>query len=360
MSKKEKLFSKLYILDKYKSRNWKPFSKVIIRGDGSDWVLTSIANEMKATLSKVDIQSIDNHYYYNIKNQCVFYTSKYDVLLDWKKVNHRIAFPYFHGLPENHETFKLMFDNISRHHQQISKIQVSHSVMEERILETGIDKSKIHRIPISIDNNLFKLVSSEEKIKLRNKYKIPQDAVVIGSFQKDGNGWGKGLNPKLIKGPDILIEVLKQLKEYIPNLFILLSGPSRGFIKQNLIRIGIPFVHHNLIRYDEIGCLYNCLDLYIVTSREEGGPRAILESMASGVPILSTKVGQAIDLIEHNKNGWLVEVEDIDKLVELSLYIIENMSSNTEILNIAKKTAEINSYEGQLNLWKKFMRGFVD
>ena len=360
MSKKEKLLSKFYILDKFNSRNWKPYSKVIIRGDGSDWVLTSIANEMKTTLSRVNIDSIDNHYYHNIKNQCVFYTSKYEVLLDWKKIKHRIAFPYFHGLPENSETFKLMFDNISKHHQQINRVQVSHSIMESRILETGIDKSKIHRIPISINNNLFKFVSNEEKKELRNKYKIPQNAVVIGSFQKDGDGWGKGLNPKLIKGPDILIEVLKQLKEHIPNLFILLSGPSRGFVIENLNRIGIPFLHFNLNRYEKIACLYNCLDLYMVTSREEGGPRAILESMASGIPILSTKVGQAIDLIEHTKNGWLAEVEDIDRLVELSLHIIENMNSNKVILDFAKKTAEINSYDGQLNLWKKFMRGFVD
>ena len=37
---------------------------------------------------------------------------------------------------------------------------------------------------------------------------IPEDYTVIGSFQKDGKGWGEGLKPKLIKGPDILLKQL--------------------------------------------------------------------------------------------------------------------------------------------------------
>ena len=360
MLDKEKLLSKFYLTDKFYSRKWKPFSKIMIRGDRAEWVLTSIANELKFTLDKINIDVINDHYYYNIKNQCVFYTSKYEVLLNWKKPNHRIAFPYFHGLPENSPTFKLMFKNINKHHDEINRIQVSHSIMEKRILETGIEKDKIHRIPISIDNSLFRSVTNDEKIKLRHNHKIPINAIVIGSFQKDGDGWGEGFKPKLIKGPDIFIDVLRKLKKHIPNIFVLLSGPSRGFMKANLKKNNIPYLHLNLENYKDIGSLYNCLDLYIVTSREEGGPRAILESMASGIPILSTKVGQSIDLIQHNYNGWLSEVSDVDTLVELSIHILDNDNSITSILSNAKETARINSYDSQLHLWKKFMGGFID
>ena len=44
---KEKLLSNFYFLDKLISKKWKPFSKLMIRGDGSDWVLSSIAKELK-------------------------------------------------------------------------------------------------------------------------------------------------------------------------------------------------------------------------------------------------------------------------------------------------------------------------
>ena len=62
-------------------------------------------------------------------------------------------------------------------------------------------------MPICIDDNYFKNILN--KTDLRKKFNIPQSAFVIGSFQKDGNGWGEGNEMKLIKGPDILINVLK-------------------------------------------------------------------------------------------------------------------------------------------------------
>ena len=53
-------------------------------------------------------------------------------------------------------------------------------------------------------------------------------------FSKDGEGWGEGLIPKLIKGPDIFIETVKQIKQKKLKIFILLLGPVRGFVKKEL------------------------------------------------------------------------------------------------------------------------------
>ena len=46
--------------------------------------------------------------------------------------------------------------------------------------------------------------------------------------------------------------------------------------------------------------LYNCLDLYLVTSRQEGGPQAILECSSNKTPILSTNVGFASKALDPN------------------------------------------------------------
>ena len=62
--------------------------------------------------------------------------------------------------------------------------------------------------------------------------------------------------------------------------------------------------------------LYSALDAYVVPSRQEGGPKSVLEAMASGVPIVSTRVGQATELIRDGENGRLVEVEDAEALAE--------------------------------------------
>ena len=110
--------------------------------------------------------------------------------------------------------------------------------------------------------------------------------MVIGSFQKDGKGWGEGNEPKLIKGPDVL-----------------LTGPARGYVKTGLESLKIPCKHLYLQDYREIGKYYQALDAYLVTSREEGGPKGVLESMASGIPLISTRVGQAQDLVKQGING---------------------------------------------------------
>jgi glycosyltransferase involved in cell wall biosynthesis len=253
-----------------------------------------------------------------------------------------------------------MINTITDHHNEIDRIQVSHSEMHDIILETGIDSKKVFRIPIGINLEYFSWSTPERRREVREKLGIPLSCVVIGSFQKDGNGWGAGLEPKLIKGPDIFLKTVEILKPQIPELFVLLTGPARGYVKNGLKKIGVPYLHRFLEDYTEIGHYFNALDLYIISSREEGGPKAVLESMASGIPIVTTRVGQAMDLVKHGKNGWMVESEDVDGLALWAKYVIDNSSLLDDILNLGKQTAKENSYPAQVPLWREFMTGFVD
>ena len=102
------------------------------------------------------------------------------------------------------------------------------------------------------------------------------------------------------------------------------------------------------------------LDLYLITSREEGGPRAVFESMASGIPLVTTKVGQAMDVVVHERNGWMVDVGDVDGLSDCAIYVYENNLNLAEVLYNARSTAELNSYESQYEQWTDFMTGFVE
>ena len=73
---------------------------------------------------------------------------------EWPKINHRIAFPYFHGMPENGDQFKLMLI-IFQYHQSICRIQVSHTQMQKNP-RNWYKFRKIFKIPISINLDLFK------------------------------------------------------------------------------------------------------------------------------------------------------------------------------------------------------------
>lgn len=116
-------------------------------------------------------------------------------------------------------------------------------------------------------------------------------------------------------------------------------------MKKELDRLGIPYGHFFLKNYLEIPKYYNALDLYLVTSRAEGGPKAILESMATGVPIVSTKVGMASDIIKENYNGLLAEIEDEKVLSEKAARIIEDKKLTERLVNNALDTVKNYAWE---------------
>ena len=82
------------------------------------------------------------------------------------------------------------------------------------------------------------------------------------------------LNAAVIECPPLLAYVTVQ----VVRPFVLLSGPSRGYVRRRLEAAGIPHAHTNAASYRDIPALYHALDLYIVASRQEGGPKAISQT----------------------------------------------------------------------------------
>lgn len=345
------------------TRLWKPYSRVFMVSDSTFWVISwemknigNIAKKLKKRCSPTWLLPFTVH-------QCIFFGNHFQLLSSdkWFKSSFRLATAYFHGRPgSGSREFDICYDNLRKYHHRIHRIQVSHTEMRDLILDSGIDPQKVFLIPIGINPDYFTPQTPELRRLAREKYGIPQEAVVVGSFQKDGVGWSDGIEPKLIKGPDVFVNVLSILKSKIPNLFVLLSGPARGYVKAGLQKIGIPYQHIFLKNYQDIGSLYHCLNLYMVTSREEGGPKSILESMASGVPLISTRVGQAMDIVSHGENGWMVNVEDIDGLVSCAEYALGHPEQKKKVVIAGLATAARNTYSAQFSLWENFFRGFVE
>ena len=73
-------------------------------------------------------------------------------------------------------------------------------------------------IPFWVNQDIWYEIENKEELRL--KHNIPINSFVIGSFQRDTEG--KDLkSPKLIKGPDRFIEIVKHYKKLHPNLLIL-------------------------------------------------------------------------------------------------------------------------------------------
>ena len=94
----------------------------------------------------------------------------------------------------------------------------------------------------------------------------------------------------MVKGPDRFLEIASIYKKN-PNLIVILSGKRRQYLIENFENFGIPYKYFEMVNLENMNKLYNILDLYIVSSRIEGGPQAILECAISRTPIISTDVG---------------------------------------------------------------------
>ena len=90
---------------------------------------------------------------------------------------------------------------------------------------------------------------------------------------------------------------MKKINHKNPNLKVLLAGTRRQYIINMLKQENIKFTYFEMVDFVILNELYNLLDLYLVTSRLEGGPQAILESAVTKTPILSTDVGVASEIL---------------------------------------------------------------
>lgn len=302
---------------------------------------------------------------WGLRNQIIHFGNRYAYLNGPFRSLHpsnRVFLTWFHGDPADpNPDMQHLFAVLPEAAAYVQKLVVTCQISRQVLVELGIPETKLATIPLGVDLARFFPPKVEPRLSARASLGIPKNAICIGSFQKDGAGWAEGLEPKLIKGPDVFLQVVENLSTRYNNLLILLTGPARGYVKQGLERLGVPYIHHFLSDYHDIVRYYQALDLYVITSRSEGGPKALLESWATSVPVVSTRIGMPADLIKHGENGMLAEVEDVENLANHAMELIEDVALREKCRRQALK--DVKQYDWPLiaeryyrELYQPFLR----
>lgn len=153
-------------------------------------------------------------------------------------------------------------------------------------------------IPNPINTNLFK---PHDKLEVRNKYMLPQDAklILFGSVKTTDKR----------KGIDYLIESCKLLADKHPELKEKLGVVVFGKESQQLESL-LPFKVYPLdfvSNEHQLVDLYNAVDLFVTPSLEENLPNTIMEAMACGIPCVGFNVGGIPEMIDHLHNGYVAQ-----------------------------------------------------
>jgi len=304
--------------------------------ENKDWVIkfngNNIIKNMPASLSPKMLPT-----YSRFKNSILHFGSKHLFFYENEFLkphrSNKVVVSWFHVTPKDSS-----LDVLHKAMENIDILHTSCSKTYETLIDNGAPKNKTIMIPLGVDTHTFTPPTPEEIVQLKRRLGIPKERVCIGSFQKDGNGWEEGNEPKMIKGPDILCDVLEELNQEFP-IHVLLTGPSRGYVKNRLNHSNIPFTYHYAENPQKLVDFYKVLDLYLVSSRIEGGPLAVLESMACGIPLVTTNVGHVPDVVIDGVNGFISEKIDKTSLVNLAKKVIQR-EDKTQYSKISRSHAE--------------------
>jgi hypothetical protein len=209
-------------------------------------VLKQEMREHARIARRLGLSVISDEHALGVRRQCVFYANQFVIQEPGRyfSASDRVALWYLHGLSRDRDpSLAACFEGFRRHHRRLARVQVSNRAMRDLVLDAGAAPETVFLIPIGVRTEWFPVQTSGSRRRARSRLGVPQSAVVLGSFQKDGVGWGDGLEPKWIKGPDVFLAVCRKLHARVPDLFVLVSGPARGYVRRGLRESGIPFRH---------------------------------------------------------------------------------------------------------------------
>jgi glycosyltransferase involved in cell wall biosynthesis len=147
-----------------------------------------------------------------------------------------------------------------------------------------------------------------------------------------------------LKGFDGLIEAVGALRPDFPDLRLAIvgSGPQHRWLAEQVREAGLGeavMLLGSLPREKALSYV-RAADLFALNSASEGESHSILEAMAVGTPVIATRAGGNVHLIEHGRNGWLVSPRDRAELVEAIGVLLRDPARASRLAQAARLPAE--------------------
>lgn len=212
------------------------------------------------------------------------------------------------------------------------------------IMQWGIPKDRIEVIPNSVKLP-FEAISRETA---RSTFNLSGTVIVsVGRFVP----W---------KGFETLIEIVPSLSSEIKDLNILLigSGPEEEYLKSRVKALGLEervrFI--GIVPHKKIFSYFLAGDIFLLNTAYEGFPHTVLEAMAVGIPVITTKAGGNPEIVSHKKDGILVEFNNRDELKKAVFTLYRDSKFKNTLVENAKRKAVLFSKELMLRRTAEFMR----
>lgn len=144
------------------------------------------------------------------------------------------------------------------------------------------------------------------------------------------------------KNLDLFIDVAAEVSRDIPgaSFEIVGEGSQKDRLMEKVSAMGLEERVRFVGASHDVAAFLAGLDQFWLTSDWEGTPNVVLEAMASGLPVVATRVGGTAELIEDGVNGFLVEAGDRRAICRASLSLYGQEGLAARIGRQARLTAE--------------------
>lgn len=213
---------------------------------------------------------------------------------------------------------RILFRNLERlaAHWCDKMVFISQPLIDWAIKEKICSRDKIIKIYSGIDLSRFRPFAEGEKRIHRKRWNLgPQDPVV-GIVSKLWDG----------KGHDVLISAFKKIRQEITNARLVIVGEGHLYeqLASHVTELGLreSVVFTGFI--ENVPQIVSTFDVAVLPSLFEGMGRVVLEAMAMAKPVVASRVGGIPDLVDHGRNGFLVNPGDVDALAESIMKILRD------------------------------------
>lgn len=192
-------------------------------------------------------------------------------------------------------------------------IACSNTIRAHLIKIFKVPQNKIQVIHNSTESVYLNPMRSKEEIL--SELNIPNGSILLGFIGRINFSE---------KGVDILLEAFKQLSQNRKNLFLVLIGNG-----QNESDVRVYFRRYNLNTLllppkTDINEYLNVMDIFVLPSRVEPFGIVILEAGIRKIPIIASDVDGILEIIEHEKDGLLFELENVSDLKQQIIRLLDD------------------------------------
>ncbi len=189
--------------------------------------------------------------------------------------------------------------------ERATLVTAVHYCLEDRLRQITSKAKRVELIPFGADLDRFG--------KLRRR---------VNSTKSETTNflYAKPLAP--LYGPDIAIKAFAKLTSDFPNArLVLIGGGEKSYVDElqelvNIYSLSKKIEFAGKVRKDVFDAIFEVSDVLLQPSRWDAFGVVILEALASGIPVITTRVGGLKDIVIDGVTGFTVPSEDVDALTE--------------------------------------------